>query len=393
MAVFQTQQAIPCFDTIYLNRAHQIKTMPELPDLRAPAQEQDTAWMRIALEQARLSAQQGEVPVGAVLVRGQTPQRLLACTHNQPVGLSDPTAHAEVLALRQAAKQLGNYRLEDCDLYVTLEPCAMCAQALLHARVRRVIFGAQEPKTGAAGSVLNLFALEALNHQTQVTGGVLADECAALMQDFFKSRRAAAKAAALPLREDALRSPNLTFDPIWSVAADAWPGRFFIHALPALQGLRMAGVRLPGDSEPAVLGLHGPQGWWPELIHWARSASSIGHQVILPDLIGFGMSDKPKRASWHRLETHALSLWQLLDAHSIEKVMLAYAPGQSALARVFQALHPGRVLNAQALTPQDLLTTGLPADWRSLPFPDKGHQAALRAWRTHGWLNDAEAGE
>ncbi len=142
--------------------------------------------MRIALDQARNAWLVGEVPVGAVLMRhGQ----VIATGYNRPITEHDPTAHAEIVALRHGAALLGNYRLPECELYVTLEPCAMCAMALLHARVKRVLFGAMDPKTGAAGSVLNLFEQPALNHHTQLQGGVLAAECGALLREFFAERR------------------------------------------------------------------------------------------------------------------------------------------------------------------------------------------------------------
>ncbi len=150
--------------------------------------------MRLALAQARLAGQASEVPVGAVVVARDVaaPEgwRLVAVGHNRPISDHDPTAHAEIVALRAAAAACGNYRLPDCELYVTLEPCAMCAMALLHARLRRVVFGARDPKTGAAGSVLDLFAQRQLNHQTSVMGGVLEDECGQLLRDFFIARRA-----------------------------------------------------------------------------------------------------------------------------------------------------------------------------------------------------------
>ena len=142
----------------------------------------DKHWMGLALDQARQAAAAGEVPVGAVVVKdGQ----LVATGRNAPIAGHDPTAHAEVMALREAARVLGNYRLDGCTLYVTLEPCAMCSGAMLHARLERVVFGAADPRTGVAGSVLNLFANTTLNHQTQVSGGVMADESAQLLRDFF----------------------------------------------------------------------------------------------------------------------------------------------------------------------------------------------------------------
>lgn len=146
----------------------------------------DTHWMRLALQQAQEARLRGEVPVGAVLVRDG---ELVASGFNQPIALHDPSAHAEMLALRAAGQILQNYRLPGLELFVTLEPCAMCAMALLHARVSRVVFAAADPKTGAAGSVLNLFAQPQLNHHTSVTRGVLAEESAALLQAFFRERR------------------------------------------------------------------------------------------------------------------------------------------------------------------------------------------------------------
>jgi tRNA(adenine34) deaminase len=151
--------------------------------------------MRLALDQAHNAWLVGEVPVGAVLVRpsGDGVQ-VIATGYNRPITTHDPTAHAEIVALRHAATLLENYRLPDCELYVTLEPCAMCAMALMHARVRRVVFGASDPKTGAAGSVVNLFAEPKLNHHTELVGGVMADPCGALLRRFFAERRAQQKA-------------------------------------------------------------------------------------------------------------------------------------------------------------------------------------------------------
>ena len=146
----------------------------------------DETFMREALLLAGKAAAAGEVPVGAVVVKDGA---VVGRGHNQPVGSHDPTAHAEVVALRDAAEKLGNYRLADCDLYVTLEPCAMCAGAIMHARISRVVYGAPDPKSGACGSVVNLFADSRLNHHATVVGGVLADAAGKLLQDFFSERR------------------------------------------------------------------------------------------------------------------------------------------------------------------------------------------------------------
>ena len=150
----------------------------------------DEYGMRLALDQAHNAWLVGEVPVGAVILRATAagPQ-VVATGYNRPVTTHDPTAHAEIVALRHAATLLENYRLPECELFVTLEPCAMCAMALMHARFKRVVFGAPDPKTGAAGSVLNLFAEPRLNHQTVLLGGVLAEPCGALLREFFAARR------------------------------------------------------------------------------------------------------------------------------------------------------------------------------------------------------------
>jgi tRNA(adenine34) deaminase len=146
----------------------------------------DEDFMRCALELARRAQREGEVPVGAVVVQDE---RIIGEGWNRPISSSDPTAHAEVQAMRAAAATLRNYRLLGCTLYVTLEPCAMCVGAMFHARIRRVVFGAADPKTGAAGSTVNLFEEKRLNHHALVQGGVLAAECGAVLSAFFASRR------------------------------------------------------------------------------------------------------------------------------------------------------------------------------------------------------------
>ena len=150
----------------------------------SPADEQA---MRLALDQALNAELAGEVPVGAVILQGG---QLIATGYTRPITTHDPTAHAEIVALRHAAQLLENYRLPDCELFVTLEPCAMCAMALMHARVKRVVFAATDPKTGAAGSVADLFADPRLNHHTQLQGGLLAEPASALLRRFFADRRA-----------------------------------------------------------------------------------------------------------------------------------------------------------------------------------------------------------
>ena len=150
----------------------------------------DEDYMRLALELARQAAQNSEVPVGAVVVKEG---EIIGRGSNAPISRHDPSAHAEILALRDAAQHLGNYRLVGCELFVTLEPCVMCVGAMFHARIERVIYGTHDLKTGAAGSVLNLFTTTQLNHHARIEGGVLADECSAILSNFFAARRAQQK--------------------------------------------------------------------------------------------------------------------------------------------------------------------------------------------------------
>ncbi len=154
----------------------------------------DERFMQIALDQARNAWAVGEVPVGAVVVKNGA---VLATGFNQTITQSDPTGHAEIIALRAAAEMAGNYRLPDCELFVTLEPCAMCATALIHARFKRVVFAAPDPKTGACGGNLDITSAS-FNHQTRFEGGLLADECGAMLRDFFAERRALGQSTAQP---------------------------------------------------------------------------------------------------------------------------------------------------------------------------------------------------
>ncbi len=180
----------------------------------------DLLLMQAALQQAQNAQLVGEVPVGAIVVRDG---RIVGTGFNQPIGSHDPTSHAEIIALRQAAQNSANYRLPDCDLYVTLEPCAMCVGAMLHARLRRVVFGAYDRKTGAAGSVMNLFAEPAINHHTEAIGGVMAHDSVVLLRGFFEERRAkraqaAERRAALP----SAREPDLSSTIVTDIDMAEW---------------------------------------------------------------------------------------------------------------------------------------------------------------------------
>jgi tRNA(adenine34) deaminase len=366
--------------------------------------EQDAHWMGLALEQARLAAASGEVPVGAVVVKdGQ----VIATGRNAPIASHDPTAHAEVVALREAARVVGNYRLEGCTLYVTLEPCAMCSGAMLHARVDRVVFGAADPRTGVAGSVLNLFGHPQLNHQTQAVGGVLADDCGRLLKDFFKPRRANTD----PVREDALRTPDAAFADLPDYP---WAPKY-VNDLPSIPGLRMHYLdEGPEDSEVTWLCLHGNPAWSYLYRKMIPVWLAAGHRVVAPDLIGFGKSDKPKKDSFHHFETHRQSLLDLMTRLELQRVVLVVQDWGGILGLTLPMVEPERykgllVMNAMLATGQEPLSPGFLA-WRewcksqslfdvgklflrgnpelsaseaaayNAPFPDKGYRAALRAF-------------
>jgi tRNA(adenine34) deaminase len=371
--------------------------------------------MGLALGEARQAAALGEVPVGAVVVRqGQ----IIATGRNSPVGGHDPTAHAEIVALRAAALVVGNYRLDECELFVTLEPCAMCSGAMLNARLKRVVFGAFEPRTGAAGSVLDLFADARLNHQTQLQGGVLAGQCSALMQEFFRQRRVAQRAAFVqrhPLRDDALRTPELAFE---GLPGYAWQPHY-VSDLPALDGLRMhyldeLDAREEGASSLTYFCLHGRAAWSYDFRNVIPQLLQAGHRVIAPDLVGFGKSDKPKKSSFHVFSRHRRILLELVERLDLENIVMMVTAQSGLLGLTLPMAAPRRyrglcVMDGSPAGGEMPLVAGYPV-WQKLralspdtreaagrrhgdplqisteetaaghaPFPDRGHCAALRA--------------
>ena len=368
----------------------------------------DSVFMAQALAQARAAAAAGEVPVGAVVVRdGQ----VIATGRNAPIDAHDPTAHAEVVALRSAAQALGNYRLDGCTLYVTLEPCAMCSGAMLHARLARVVFGAADPKTGAAGSVLNLFTEPRLNHQTQWQGGVLADECSALLSHFFRHRRQEIRMTASPLRDDALRTPDERFA---GLPGYPWPPHY-LSDLPVLAGLRLHYLdEGPRDAPLTWLCLHGNPAWSYLYRKMIPVFLQAGHRVVAPDLIGFGKSDKPKKDAAHSFGWHRQVLLEFIDRLDLRDVVLVVQDWGGLLGLTLPMEAPGRyrgllVMNTTLGTGDAPLSPGFMA-WREMcannpefdvarlfargnpqmtaaecaaynaPFPDRGHRAALRAF-------------
>ena len=371
----------------------------------------DAEFMQMALTQANLAATVGEVPVGAVVVKNG---QVIATGRNASIHGHDPTAHAEIMALREAALLLGNYRLDGCELYVTLEPCAMCSGAMLHARLDRVVYGAADPKTGAAGSVLNLFDNTQLNHQTRVQGGVMAAECAAQLQSFFQEKRAdqiQQRRALHPLRDDALRTPDAQFNALpdypWSP--------HYVSDLPSLEGLRLHYLAEgPQEAETTYLCLHGNPAWSYLYRKMIPVFLQAGHRVIAPDLIGFGRSDKPKKESVHSFSFHRQTLLELIDRLDLTQVVLVVQDWGGLLGLTLPMSISTRfrgllVMNTMLATGETPLSPGFLA-WRdycsrapgfdiaklfarsiphlsaaecaayAAPFPGTGHRAATRAF-------------
>ena len=378
----------------------------------------DFDFMQLALAQARDAFEDGEVPVGAVVVKNG---RVIASGRNAPLGQRDPTAHAEIVALRAAAQVLGNYRLEDCELYVTLEPCAMCSGAMLQARLKSVVFGAADPKTGAAGSVINLFAQPQLNHQTQVQGGLLATQSTALLQAFFNQRRSQKRQEMLmnhPLRDDALRTPDGQFD---TLPGYPWQPHY-VSDMPSLAGLRMhyldEGPHSEGpdsnrtDAPITYLCLHGNPAWSYLYRKMIPVFLAAGSRVVAPDLIGFGKSDKPKKDATHTFTWHRQTLLELVERLDLQNTVLVVQDwgGLLGLTLPFTAAERYKgllVMNTMLATGEVPLSPGF-LTWRDMcakkpdfdiarlfargnpqmspeecsaymaPFPDAGHRAATR---------------
>ena len=320
------------------------------------AQPEDAQWMRHALQLAHQAAAAGEVPVGAVLVKDGI---IVGQGSNAPIAHVDPTSHAEILALRDAAQHLGNYRLEDCTLYVTLEPCTMCSGALLHARLDRVVFGATEPKTGAAGSVLDVFALPQLNHRTRITRGVLEQECSAMLANFFQQRRKEQKKGQPhPLPDTALRPADEGFAhlPDWP-----WPTQWRSD-LPTANGLRLACVDEGPHNAPLTwVCIHPCPAWGYVFRHLLPVWLAAGHRVVVPDLPGFGRSDQPKKAQIHSAMWHTQILAQWLHALDVRHAVLVGIGDGARLGLAAAAQYPERFVGAWLLDAWPNNT--LPAAW------------------------------
>ena len=375
----------------------------------------DLLWMQAAIELAKEAGQSGEVPVGAVVVRDGI---LVGRGRNGPVGTNDPTAHAEIMALRDAAKTIGNYRLENCSLYVTLEPCTMCAGAILNSRISRLVFGAAEPRTGAAGSVLDVFSNQDINHQTEVTGGVFAHECRQLLQQFFKPKRVNMN----PLREDALRPPDEWFE---GIPDYPWTAHY-VSDLPSLKGLRLhyldeghrellnEGQDSLNRQQITYVCLHGNPAWSYLYRKMIPTFTAHGHRVVAPDLIGFGKSDKFKKASQHSFEFHRQVLLDFIEHLDLKRIVLVVQDWGGILGLTLPMDMAHRfagllVMNTALATGTQPLSNGF-LSWRewcqanpdfdvaklfargnkhmsdaetqayNSPFKDRGHRTALHAF-------------
>lgn len=293
----------------------------------------DLFYMQQALTMAQVATTYNEVPVGAVLVKNG---QIIAQAFNQCIQNSDPSAHAEIMALRQAAKATQNYRLEDCELFVTLEPCSMCAGAIFNARIKRVVFGAFDKKAGAAGSVLNLFQYPLLNHHTTVQGGVLADSSITLLQHFFATKRKKHQEWSQnhKLREDFLRLPDGDYQKFirqntlaeWSV---------FNNQCESIKGVRLHYL----DSHPCnplaenmssspprttFLLLPGLLEYCAHYLDLFHRLKNQGHRVLVIDSVGSGFSDKPKKLRHASLQDstayHSRYLDELLEILGLSNV-------------------------------------------------------------------------
>ena len=359
------------------------QSSPDTSDFSAA----DYAFMQQALLEAGKAGAEGEVPVGAVLVCGD---KVIATGRNACIAAQDPSAHAEMQALRTAAKATGNYRLADCTLFVTLEPCAMCSGAVLNARLNRVVFGAAEPKTGAAGSVVNLFADLQLNHQTSCQGGLLAAESALLLQTFFKNRRALHAQRQNRLRDDALRTPEAAFALL--PGAEKW-SRYsqWTSQLPSTPGLRLHYLDGQADAQLSGLGafssrvlcLHGVSSWSYAYAETITSLHQLGIAAIAPDLFGFGQSDKPKKRNFHcSLQHHRQSLLELVDMLPASPTLLLVDHSVLPLALALLNTKPRR-FSGLVMRSELLPHPGL-ADrqrlYQNAPFPDAGHRAGAESF-------------
>lgn len=282
----------------------------------------DEYFMQLALEQAKDAERAGEIPVGAVVVHDG---KVVSVGRNRTIEACDPTAHAEIIALRAAAESVGNHRMEGLELFVTLEPCPMCAGAIFHSRLSRLIYGAPDPKTGVAGSVTNLFEIRGLNHQTRLTAGVLREQCTQQLQKFFLNLRLSKASQRTKLRDDAVRPQVTTFSKYhrflesgeYWMSSDGWR----VHYIDS---------RVLNPRRNVVF-LHDFPYWSYQCGEIFEKLRLSNFRIIAPDLLGCGLSDRPKRDDWHTVSNHAEIVRNLLKSLEIENLTIVASKHQSKL--------------------------------------------------------------
>lgn len=355
--------------------------------------------MQLALQQAHLAEELGEIPVGAVVLLDG---KVVGVGHNQTIGTCDPTAHAEVVALRAAAKFLGNYRLDQCSLYVTLEPCPMCMGAILHSRIAKVFFGAFDPKTGACGSVLNLPNDPRINHHCEVVGGVSQAQCSQHLSRYFEHLRTSKRHARRPrTREDALRLTEGTLSTYMEGVESQ-----LVDDLQAADGLRVQTWKSPEASrtpQHLVLCLHGATSWsyiYRDLLRTSRPENVMLWAVDLP---GHGGSDKTKKGLEFNVKNQLALLCELLERSSASSIhVLGQDTGCELAVHVASRL-PERTASLTLFNPvchdaKSFILGGTPIRSRqqflaalgrqcegapgsiaalSAPYPDAGHMAGM----------------
>ncbi len=298
-----------------------------------PKYERDLHWMKLALEQAASAANMQEVPVGAVVIAADN-KTVLGQAHNRTISNHDPSAHAEILAIRQAAQTLQNYRLEGCTVYITIEPCAMCSAAMINARVARVVYAVADSKTGAAGSVLNLFEQKQLNHHTEITQlqsyqlpaevKKIKQECLQQLQYFFNQRRSdkykkSQQPKYAPLRDDAVRTDERNFNSVPTIVALREYSKWCLinDGNKAPWRMHYWDTNTKASSNSVVILLHGYSSY---SLLWAKVLPQLkeqGWRVLTPDFLGFGQSDKPKKTAQHSLDWHTYILKEWLQTIDI----------------------------------------------------------------------------
>lgn len=369
--------------------------------------------MQLALQQACIAETTGEIPVGAVvLLDGE----VVGVGHNQTISSNDPTAHAEVVALRAAANKLGNYRLDKCTVYVTLEPCAMCMGAMLHSRVAQVYFGAYDPKTGACGSVLNLPGEPRINHHCKVTGGILDSVCSRHLSDYFVRLRAKKHQRHVPMREDALRLPLGTLTNYMAGVES-----HTIDDIKAANGLRVQvwhSPLPPSTPKNLVLCLHGSTSWSCIFRNFLVSDLPDTTVVWALDCLGHGGSDKTKKGYEFNLENQLNVLDEFLTLLPESTVHVVGQDTGSELAVHLASSNPNRIASLTLLNPVGMdskqsaikgqsirsrqqyiaalhhqcLNNSAAVEALSAPYPDAGHMVGmLRQLNTPEMLTDASS--